>query len=71
MMQSQGYKSDNHGTYGVVLITQNDCIKALALPNDFEDALVEVCAKEIGADYIVSRDSEFKEIATGVKITPD
>lgn len=60
-------------TYGVVPITQNDCIQALALPNDdFEDGLVEVCAKKAGADYIISRDSEFKEIATEVKvITPD
>lgn len=60
-------------TYGIVPVTQNECSKALALPNDdFEDALVEVCAKGVGADYIVSRDSEFKAIATEVNvITPD
>ena len=60
-------------TYGVVSVTQEDCSKALTLPNDdFEDALVEVCAKSVGADYIVSRDSEFKDVATEVKvITPD
>lgn len=60
-------------TYSVVSVTQEDCSKALTLPNDdFEDALVEVCAKSVVADYIVSRDSEFKDVATEVKvITPD
>lgn len=60
-------------TYKVVPITQEDCLKALALPNeDFEDSLVEVCAKNIHADYILSRDEEFAEIATEVKvIKPD
>ncbi len=60
-------------TYKVVPITQADCLKALALPNeDFEDSLVEVCAKSINADYIVSRDEEFARIASGVKvIKPD
>lgn len=60
-------------TYSVVSVTQEDCSKALTLPNDdFEDTLVEVCAKSIGADYIVSRDSEFKDVATEVRvITPD
>ncbi len=60
-------------TYKVVPITQADCLKALALPNeDFEDSLVEVCAKSINADYIVSRDEKFTRIASGVKvIKPD
>lgn len=60
-------------TYKVVPITQEDCLKALALPNeDFEDSLVEVCAKNIHADYIISRDEEFAKIASEVKvIKPD
>ena len=60
-------------TYSVVSVTQEDCSKALTLSNDdFENALVEVCAKSVGADYIVSRDSEFKDVATEVRvITPD
>ena len=60
-------------TYSVVSVTQEDCSKALTLPNDdFEDALVKVCAKSVGVDYIVSRDSEFKDVATEVRvITPD
>ena len=60
-------------TYKVVKITQEDCLKALALPNeDLEDSLVEVCAKNINADYIISRDEKFKAVATEVKvIKPD
>jgi predicted nucleic acid-binding protein len=59
---------------GIVDILAVDCVDALALPmDDFEDELVAVCAKKIGADYIVSRDDAFiKSAAAGVKvIKPD
>ena len=47
-------------TYGVVSVTQDDCISALASPiSDFEDALVAVCAKKANADYIITRDEKF------------
>ena len=47
-------------TYGVVAVTHKDCEAALALPiDDFEDALVAVCAEKAGADYIVTRDEGF------------
>lgn len=56
-------------TYKVVPITQEDCLKALELPNeDFEDSLIEVCAKNVHADYIISRDEEFARIASKVKV---
>lgn len=60
-------------TFDVVSITKADCLKALALPNeDFEDSLIEISAKNFGADYIVSRDEEFAKAATEVKvIKPD
>ena len=60
-------------TYKVVTITHQDRIKALAIPNeDFEDSLVEVCAKNINADYIISRDEDFSKVSTEVKvIKPD
>jgi predicted nucleic acid-binding protein len=46
--------------YGVVSVTQEDCLNALSLPiDDFEDALVSICAKKAGADYIVTRDDKF------------
>jgi predicted nucleic acid-binding protein len=59
--------------FDVVSIAQDDCVAALALPNeDFEDALVEVCAKKIGADFVVSRDDAFVAAATeAVVIKPD
>ena len=61
------------GTYGVVTVTKEDCLKALDLQNDdFEDVLVEICAKNVNADYIISRDDKFADIATEVKvIKPD
>jgi predicted nucleic acid-binding protein len=46
--------------YGVVCVTQKDCLAALALPtDDFEDALCAVCAKKAEVDYIVTRDDDF------------
>ena len=46
--------------YGVVSVTHEDCINAFSLPvDDFEDALVAVCAKKAGVDYIVTRDDKF------------
>jgi predicted nucleic acid-binding protein len=60
-------------TYDVISVTQEDCIDALALPNeDFEDALVEVCARKTGADFVISRDEDFIAAATAARvIKPD
>jgi predicted nucleic acid-binding protein len=55
--------------YGVVSVTQADCIEALALPiENFEDALVAYCAKKAAVDYIVTRDAEFAAADAPVKI---
>ena len=56
----------------VIPLTESDCSDALELPmNDFEDAVVLVCAKKVGADFIVSRDEKFIKSEIGVKvITP-
>jgi predicted nucleic acid-binding protein len=44
----------------VIPLTETDCADALGLPlDDFEDAVVAVCAKKAGADCIVSRDVNF------------
>jgi predicted nucleic acid-binding protein len=58
--------------YGVVTVGQEDCQAALSLSiEDFEDALVVVCAQKAGADYIVTRDEKFLQAASPVKlITP-
>jgi predicted nucleic acid-binding protein len=56
----------------IVPLTENDCTDALALPlNDFEDAIIAVCAKKINADFIVSRDEAFINAKTEIEvITP-
>ena len=58
--------------YGVVTVAQEDCVAALSLPiEDFEDALVVVCAQKINADYIVTRDDSFLQVNSPVSlITP-
>jgi predicted nucleic acid-binding protein len=46
--------------YGVVSVTQEDCINALTFSiDDFEDALVAACAKKANVDYVVTRDDRF------------
>ena len=59
--------------FGVVSITHDNCINALALPiDDFEDALVVVCAESSNVDYIVTRDNEFlRRESTVPLISPD
>jgi predicted nucleic acid-binding protein len=55
--------------YGIVSVTHEDCKSALSLPmEDFEDALDVVCAQRIGADYIVTRDKEFLQADSPVKL---
>ena len=56
----------------VIPLTEADCTDALALPmNDFEDAVLSVCAKKVNADYIVSRDEALIKANTEIEvITP-
>ena len=55
--------------FGVTSVTQEDCKEALSLPiDDFEDALLLVCAKKAGADYIVTRDEKLLEADSNVKL---
>jgi predicted nucleic acid-binding protein len=56
----------------IIPLYNNDCKAALMLPmNDFEDAIIAVSAKKVGADFIVTRDSDFIKAASGVRaITP-
>lgn len=55
--------------YGVVSVTHEDCKAALSLPiDDFEDALVAVCAGKVNADYIITRDDKFLQTASPVKL---
>jgi predicted nucleic acid-binding protein len=58
--------------YGVVSVTHEDCVSALSLSiDDFEDALVAVCANKAKADYIITRDEKFLQSSSQVKaVTP-
>jgi predicted nucleic acid-binding protein len=54
--------------FEIIPIDEVDCINALELPmNDFEDALIAVCAEKVGADYIVSRDGDFAKTDSPVQ----
>lgn len=47
-------------SFGVVSMTGEDCKQALDFPmDDFEDALVVVCAEKAGLTYIVTNDKGF------------
>ena len=55
--------------YSAVSVTHEDCVTALSFPiDDFEDALVAVCAKKAKADYIITRDEKFLNADSQVKI---
>ena len=58
--------------YGVVTVTQEDCKAALLLPiDDFEDALVIICAQNAKADYIITRDDKLLHSVSQVMlVTP-
>lgn len=55
--------------FGVVTVTQDDCKAALAFPiDDFEDALVVVCAQKENVDYIITRDEKLLQTKSPVKL---
>ena len=55
--------------YGVVTVSHEDCRAALSSPIvDFEDALVVVCARNVNADYIITRDDKLLGTASPVKL---
>ncbi|MEW5920627.1 MAG: PIN domain-containing protein [Bacillota bacterium] len=57
---------------GVLDVGHRDCLKALELPmEDYEDALLAVCAKRVNADYIVTRDMEHFRNSPVSPISPD
>ena len=53
----------------IVPLSDEDCLNALSLPiDDFEDALVVICGKKAGADFIVSRDNDFLKTKSPVQV---
>jgi predicted nucleic acid-binding protein len=54
--------------YNVVSVTHEDCISAMSVNiEDFEDALVVVCAQKANVDYIVTRDEMFLKAKLSIK----
>ena len=55
--------------FEIVSVNEEDCLNALSLPiDDFEDALVIVCAKKAEAAYIVTRDELLLKTTSPVPI---
>ena len=55
--------------FEVISVNAKDCINAFSLPiDDFEDALVVICAIKAGIDYIVTRDELFPQAPSSIKI---
>jgi predicted nucleic acid-binding protein len=59
--------------FEIISLNDDDCLNALSLPiDDFEDALVVICGKNAGADFIVTRDKNFLKIESLVPVlSPD
>jgi predicted nucleic acid-binding protein len=57
----------------IVSINDEDCMNALSLQiDDFEDALVVICGKNVNADFIVTRDNKFINITSPIPVlSPD
>jgi predicted nucleic acid-binding protein len=58
--------------FKILPVDSEDCVNALELPmDDFEDALLSVCASKYDIEYIVSRDTGFLSAGSPVLvITP-
>ena len=61
------------GLLEIISVDEEDCLNALSLAiDDFEDALVIICAKKAGADYIATRDKPLLKTNSPIPIvTPD
>ena len=55
--------------FEIISVNETDCINALEMDlDDFEDALLLVCAEKAGAEYIVSRDAELSGDESSVNV---
>jgi predicted nucleic acid-binding protein len=56
-------------SYEIISLTADDCATAISLEmNDFEDAIITVCARKMNVDYIISRDKDFISTDSIVKV---
>jgi predicted nucleic acid-binding protein len=57
--------------FGIIDVFSVDCHEALDFPlDDYEDALLAVCANRMAVDYIIIRDEAFLHQAGILAITP-
>ena len=55
--------------FEIISVNNEDCLKALSLPiDDFEDALLTICAKKAAVDYIVTRDEKLLQLELPVPL---
>jgi predicted nucleic acid-binding protein len=58
--EAKGYIARLMKSFNIITLTADDCTDALDLDmDDFEDAIITVCAEKCGVDYIISRDKNF------------
>ncbi len=56
-------------TLRIVAVGEDECVEAMESGmQDFEDAVIAVCAKRVNADYIVSRDEDFSKAGCPVPV---
>ena len=56
----------------IVDVTRRECIAALSLPmSDYEDAVLSCCAKNWGAEYIITRDAKDFSFSPVKAVTPE
>jgi len=55
--------------FEIISVDKDDCLNAVSLQiDDFEDALIVVCAEKVSADCIVTRDEKFMQDKSPVAI---
>ena len=55
--------------FNTISLEEKDCIEALNLPNnDYDDSVISICAKKADVDYIVSRDEDFINSVSSIKV---
>jgi predicted nucleic acid-binding protein len=58
--EAKGYIESLIEIFTIITLTADDCLSAVSHSmTDFEDAIIAVCAKKAGVDYIISRDKDF------------
>ncbi|MDR0903635.1 MAG: PIN domain-containing protein, partial [Ruminococcus sp.] len=66
---AKGYIESLIELFTIIPLNADDCLSAVSMGmTDFEDAIITVCAKKIGIDYIISRDKNFLNSQTSIEV---